>query len=75
MSTPKSVGGAGRAKKDPSPEELVRVALKWEAATALGLEGKVRRSGWGGLSAAEAGRVGGLMGKWGRDPEHRPPGA
>ena len=73
MSRPKSAGGAGRAKKEPSPEELARVALKWEAAAVLGLVGKVRSSGWGGLSAAEAGRVGGLMAKWGRGPERRPP--
>ncbi|MDA8197832.1 MAG: small, acid-soluble spore protein, alpha/beta type [Thermaerobacter sp.] len=53
--------------KEPSPEELAREALKWEAAAALDLVDKVRREGWGGLSARESGRVGGLMTKWTRD--------
>lgn len=35
--------------------------LKWEAARRLGLVDKVRRVGWGGLSSAESGRIGGLM--------------
>ena len=34
------------------------LALKMEAAEELGLTGKLKESGWGGLSAAEAGRVG-----------------
>lgn len=37
--------------------------VKWEAAEALGLVDKVRRVGWGGLSSAESGRVGGYMTK------------
>lgn len=75
MPPAKSAGSPGRPKKEPSPEELARVALKWEAVAALGLVEKVRREGWGGLSAAEAGRVGGLMTKWARDRQRRPPGA
>lgn len=58
-----------KPKKSPSPEEVARTALKWEAAAALGLLDKVQAEGWGGLTAAETGRVGGLMTKWGRDPE------
>ena len=70
MTTAQSAGSPGRRpKKDPTPEELARTALKWEAAAALGLVEKVRREGWGGLSAAETGRVGGLMTKWVRDRE------
>ncbi len=57
------------AKRPPSLEEMARTALKWEAVAALGLADKVRAEGWGGLSAAETGRVGGLIGKWRRDPK------
>jgi hypothetical protein len=67
MTTAKSARSPGRRTKEPSPKELARIALKWEAAAALGLVDKVRREGWGGLSAAETGRVGGLMTKWVRD--------
>ncbi|MEW6243313.1 MAG: small, acid-soluble spore protein, alpha/beta type [Bacillota bacterium] len=35
--------------------------IKWEIAEELGLADKVRKMGWGGLSAAESGRIGGLM--------------
>lgn len=69
MTTAKSARSPGRLTKEPSPEELARIALKWEAAAALGLVDKVRREGWGELSAAETGRVGGLMTKWVRDRE------
>lgn len=35
--------------------------LKMEVAEELGLLEKVRRLGWGGLSARESGKVGGVM--------------
>lgn len=35
--------------------------LKMEIAAELGLMDKVRQEGWGGLSAAETGRIGGIM--------------
>ena len=41
-----------------SPEER----LKYETAQELGLLPKLQRVGWAGLSAAESGRIGGLMG-------------
>ena len=41
-----------------SPEER----LKYEVAQEMGLTPKLLRVGWAGLSAAESGRVGGLVG-------------
>ncbi len=41
-----------------SPEER----LKYEVALELGLLPKLRRVGWAGLSTAESGRIGGLVG-------------
>ncbi len=74
MTTVKSAGSPVRPKKEPTAEELARIALKWEAAGELGLAEKVRDLGWGGLSAAEAGRVGARIAKWIRD-RSRPPRA
>lgn len=48
-------------QKEPTPEELDRIRLKTEAAKALGLLDKVKRVGWGGLTAAETGRIGGFV--------------
>ena len=36
--------------------------LKYEIAQELGLLDKLRQVGWAGLSAAESGRVGGMVG-------------
>ena len=41
-----------------SPEER----LKYEVARELGLLPKLQRVGWAGLSTAESGRIGGLVG-------------
>lgn len=41
-----------------SPEER----WKYEAARELGLLPKLQRVGWAGLSTAESGRIGGLVG-------------
>ncbi len=41
-----------------TPEER----LKYEIAQELGLLPKLRRVGWAGLSTAESGRIGGLVG-------------
>ncbi len=35
--------------------------LKYEIAKELGLEEKVNSGGWGGLTAAETGRIGGII--------------
>jgi len=47
--------------KELTPEERARLALKREVATELGLWDKVEQMGWGGLSAAETGRVGAAL--------------
>ena len=50
--------GAGRvpaARPDPLYPLKIKIAVE------LGLLEKVRREGWGGLTSAESGRVGGLM--------------
>lgn len=56
--TPKK---AKKGKKDKplTPLDL----LKLEIARELGLEHKVQQVGWGGLTAAETGRVGGILQK------------
>ncbi len=46
-------------KKQLSPMEV----LKMEVAAELGLLDKVKKLGWGGLSARESGQVGGYMTK------------
>lgn len=48
-----------KKKKDKQPtlEDL----LKYEIATDLGLSEKVDREGWGGLTAQETGRIGGML--------------
>jgi small acid-soluble spore protein F (minor alpha/beta-type SASP) len=57
MAVTKRVG----AKK---PRELTPLdLLKLEICTELGLAEKVAHEGWGSLTAAEAGRVGGLLNK------------
>jgi len=46
-----------RKEKEPTPEDLHKLRIADE----LGLGDKVRRVGWGGLSAAETGKIGGYM--------------
>lgn len=48
-------------EKTLTPEEQARLLLKVEVARELGLWDKVQQVGWGGLTAAESGRVGGVM--------------
>jgi hypothetical protein len=55
------VAGTPRTKKEPTPEELARFRLKEEVAKSLGLWDKVASVGWGGLTAAESGRVGAVL--------------
>ena len=65
----------------PPPEASPLYRLKVEGAQALGLWEKVQHVGWGGLSAAESGRVGGYMTRMlkaeraaaGAPPEESPP--
>lgn len=44
-------------KKELTPDDL----MKLEIAKEIGLMEKVRELGWGGLTAKETGRIGGLM--------------
>ena len=68
---------APRPKKEKP--ETPQDRLKKRVADELGLLEKVRQGGWGNLTAAETGRVGGLMTKWTRmgllRPEEQAPGA
>lgn len=47
----------GRGKQKDSPENR----LKYEIARELGLGDKVNEKGWGGLTTAETGRIGGII--------------
>ncbi len=49
-----------RKKEKP---ETPQDRLKMEIARELGLADKVKQVGWGGLTAAETGRIGGLLTK------------
>ncbi|MDI9495181.1 MAG: small, acid-soluble spore protein, alpha/beta type [Bacillota bacterium] len=46
-----------KKKKEPTPNDI----MKMEIAEELGLTEKVEKLGWGGLTAKETGRIGGLM--------------
>lgn len=50
-----------RRQRRAEAEESPLYRLKVEGARALGLWEKVQTEGWGGLSAAESGRVGGYI--------------
>lgn len=60
-------GGKPRRKKEETDEERRMRLLKEEAARELGLWDKVVADGWGGLTAAESGRVGGVVARISRD--------
>lgn len=51
--------------------EKSKGTLKYEIAEELGLLEKVRKHGWGGLSAEETGRIGGLVAKRKREMRMR----
>lgn len=46
-----------KKEKKPTPMDL----LKLEIAEELGLADKVAKEGWGGLTSAESGRIGGII--------------
>lgn len=52
-----------KSNKALSELEKAREELKYEIAEELGLTDKVNEVGWGGLSAEETGKIGGLMTK------------
>ena len=52
-----------KSNKELSDAEILREKIKYEIAEELGLKDKVDSYGWGGLTAEETGRIGGLMTK------------
>lgn len=48
---------AEKKKKELTPNDI----MKLEIAKEMGLMDKVEQMGWGGLTAKETGRIGGLM--------------
>lgn len=59
----KTIKSKIKANKELTEVEKMREKVKYEIAEELGLTDKVNREGWGGLSAEETGRIGGLMAK------------
>ena len=47
-----------KTNKELTPQELLRERIKYEIADELGLKDQY---GWGGLTAEETGRIGGIM--------------
>jgi hypothetical protein len=58
-------GGKPKTKKEKplTPEDLYKLSVAEE----LGLGEKVRSVGWGGLTAAETGRIGGYINRKSRE--------
>lgn len=52
-----------KGNKQLSKAEELREQMKYEIAQELGLTEKVETYGWGGLTAEETGRIGGVMTK------------
>lgn len=52
-----------KSNKELSDAETLREKIKYEIAEELGLKDKVDAYGWGGLTAEETGRIGGIMTK------------
>lgn len=52
-----------KSNKKLTKDEQIRENIKYEIAAELGLTEKVDKYGWGGLSAEETGRIGGMMTK------------
>lgn len=50
----------GKKRKKNNLEEL-KGTMKYEIAKELGLLDKIKRFGWGGLTAEESGRIGGYI--------------
>lgn len=50
-----------KGNKELTKEEILREKIKYEIAEELGLKEKVDSLGWGGLTAEETGRIGGIM--------------
>lgn len=52
-----------KSNRELSELEILREKVKYEIADELGLKDKVDKYGWGGLTAEETGRIGGIMTK------------
>ncbi|SHJ64054.1 Small, acid-soluble spore protein, alpha/beta type [Clostridium cavendishii DSM 21758] len=52
-----------KSNKTLTEAEILREKMKYEIASELGLKDKVDELGWGGLTAEETGRIGGIMTK------------
>ena len=52
-----------KSNKELSEAEVLREKIKYEIADEVGLKEKVDEYGWGGLTAEETGRIGGIMTK------------
>lgn len=52
-----------KSNKELNDAEILRERIKYEIADELGLKEKVDAYGWGGLTAEETGRIGGIMTK------------
>lgn len=50
-----------KSNRELSDLEKLREQIKYEIADELGLKDKVDKLGWGGLTAEETGRIGGIM--------------
>ena len=48
-------------KEKKKKKETIEDKLKYEIAKELGLMGKIDEVGWGGLTAKESGKIGGLI--------------
>jgi hypothetical protein len=57
MAEKKDKKKSNKKKKEPTLNDI----MKMEIAEELGLTDKVKKLGWGGLTAKETGRIGGLM--------------
>ncbi|GIM28680.1 small acid-soluble spore protein [Clostridium polyendosporum] len=56
-----------KSNRDLTEAEKLREQMKYEIASELGLKEKVDVFGWGGLTAEETGRIGGIMTKRKKD--------
>ncbi len=52
-----------KSNRELTDLEKLREKVKYEIASELGLQDKVDKYGWGGLTAEETGRIGGIMTK------------
>ena len=50
-----------KGKKKKEKKETIEDKLKYEIAEELGLMDKIEEVGWGGLTAKESGKIGGLI--------------